>query len=103
MLHAHLTGIGIQVDLYRNGKHEEIFARDDHYDFNYQENRLFPESKKLYRVNTATYLPSPSSNHTAYFNHSCSNFQGDTLKITCTMDTSDRERPTYVSDSEAWI
>ena len=50
LLHAHLLGISIQVDWYRNGKHYEIFASDASYDFNYQENRHFEKSKKLLPV-----------------------------------------------------
>ena len=50
MLHAHLTGMKIQVDWYRDGVPLEVIASDDSYDFNYQENRLYESEKKLLPV-----------------------------------------------------
>ena len=49
-LHTHLLGVSVQVDLYRGGLAQEVFAYDENYDFNYQETRVFPDPKKLYPV-----------------------------------------------------
>ena len=49
-LHTHLLGAAIQIDWYRDGRHIGILAFDHSYDFNFQENRLFDEKKKLLPV-----------------------------------------------------
>lgn len=49
-LHAHLLGVGIKVEQFRDGKSIGMFAEDDAYDFNYQEGRSFVEPKKVMPV-----------------------------------------------------
>ena len=55
-LHSHLIGVAIQVDWYRYGRAMGVLAKDDSYDFNYQENRLFVEPKKLLPVSVLSLL-----------------------------------------------
>jgi len=51
LLHAHLLGAKIKLDWYsKDGSQSEVLAEDNFYDFNYQENRLFPVPKKLLPV-----------------------------------------------------
>lgn len=73
-LHAHLLGVGIKVEQFRDGKSIGMFAEDDAYDFNYQEGRSFVEPKKV--------MP------------------GDTLKITCNFK-SDRTSVTYGGEASS--
>lgn len=49
-LHAHLLGAGVQVDWYRDDKPVGVLAKDNNYDFNFQENRLFNEKKQILPV-----------------------------------------------------
>lgn len=56
LLHAHLLGTRIQVDLYRQGKPVGIIAVEDNYDFNFQESRLFTEPVKIMPVCASSYL-----------------------------------------------
>lgn len=55
MLHAHLLGVAVEVDWYRDGKQIGVFAKDDNYDFNFQESRYFKKNKKMYPVSLALY------------------------------------------------
>lgn len=47
LLHTHLVGTGIYTKVVRNGTELEELARDDHYDFNFQEVR---RRKELYKI-----------------------------------------------------
>lgn len=50
LLHAHLLGVKIRVDWFRNGKPNGVLAQDNNYDFNFQENRVFTDVIKLMPV-----------------------------------------------------
>ncbi|KAF6023514.1 Tbh [Bugula neritina] len=78
LLHAHLLGAKIKLDWYsKDGSQSEVLAEDNFYDFNYQENRLFPVPKKLLPVSRLIMK------------------KGETLKVTCTYTDSSRDRFTY--------
>lgn len=49
-LHSHLLGRKIQIDWYRDGQHVGVFASDQNYDFNFQENRLLDSYKTILPV-----------------------------------------------------
>ena len=49
-LHAHLLGVAMQIDWYRDGKHIGVLAYDDDYDFNFQESRHLEPNQKLLPV-----------------------------------------------------
>ncbi|CAL4062052.1 unnamed protein product, partial [Meganyctiphanes norvegica] len=68
-LHTHLLGRGIAVKHIRDGKELPTVLKDDHYDFNYQQNRVLKEEM--------TILP------------------GDTLMVECTYNSSSRQKPTF--------
>ncbi|XP_067939715.1 DBH-like monooxygenase protein 2 homolog [Watersipora subatra] len=69
LLHTHLLGRAIHLEWYRDGKNMGLLAFDDTYDFNFQETRNFEKNIKM--------LP------------------GDSLKITCTYDSTARDFVTY--------
>lgn len=45
--HSHLAGKAIRLRHFRDGKELQAMARDEHYDFNYQETQYFEEPKTL--------------------------------------------------------
>ncbi|CAG0924888.1 unnamed protein product [Notodromas monacha] len=47
LLHSHLLGRKMKLRLIRNGVEEPWFQFDDHYDFDFQETRVYPEEKKI--------------------------------------------------------
>ena len=51
-LHAHLLGVEIQVEHFRDGKSIDMLAKDDSYDFNFQETRSFAQSKRVFPVSS---------------------------------------------------
>jgi len=68
-LHAHLTAKKLWLRHIRNGKELEPIAKDEHYDFNYQQSRVVSKPRKIY--------------------------PGHIMMIECEYDTSDRDDITY--------
>jgi hypothetical protein len=50
--HGHLLATKIRTRIIRNGTELEPLVVDNNYDFNYQEYRSFPKTKKLMSVST---------------------------------------------------
>ncbi|CAG7820541.1 unnamed protein product, partial [Allacma fusca] len=67
ILHSHLAGRKMKLRQFRNGFELPWWAYDNNYDFNFQQNRILPEHKQI--------------------------FKGDHLTFECTDDSSDRSPP----------
>ncbi|CAG7826683.1 unnamed protein product [Allacma fusca] len=67
ILHSHLAGRKMKLRQFRNGVELPWWAYDNNYDFNFQQNRILPEHKQI--------------------------FKGDHLTFECTDDSSDRSPP----------
>ncbi|XP_074648518.1 DBH-like monooxygenase protein 1 isoform X2 [Tubulanus polymorphus] len=68
MLHTHTSGHRIWMKHVRNGRELPEIARDNHYDFNYQQFRLLPKQIKVlpgdHLISTCTYRTSRRTNFT---------------------------------------
>lgn len=76
-LHAHLTARKIMLRHIRDGVELPPIAKDDHYDFNYQQSRIVSPPRKIY--------------------------PGDIILTECEFDTTERTTITYVNSKRISI
>ena len=50
MMHTHLIGTALRVHHFRGDEELPLLAKDDHYDFNFQETRHLPQEVVVKRV-----------------------------------------------------
>ncbi|CAG7828065.1 unnamed protein product [Allacma fusca] len=63
LLHSHLSGRKMKLRHFRDGKELPWIATDDHYDFNYQQNRLLLENRQILRGDQRIAECTDSSTH----------------------------------------
>ena len=54
--HTHLIGTALKIRHFREGEELPLLAKDDHFDFNFQEGRHLPQEVTIKRVSWNSFI-----------------------------------------------